>query len=104
LQLAFIKLTNSAKIGYCTVVWDALVYSSLYSKEFGRIEKSTYIVDYQIIESISKDIFQFQFYFFNFPVDFNLPNYYEACGLRGAEEVDEAEDYEAPGSNPGQEL
>jgi hypothetical protein len=23
---------------------------------------------------------------------------------RGAEEVDEAEDYEAPGSNPGQEL
>jgi hypothetical protein len=25
-------------------------------------------------------------------------------GLRGAEEVDEAEDYEAPGSNPGQEL
>ncbi len=26
------------------------------------------------------------------------------CGLRGAEEVDEAEDYEAPGSNPGQEL
>jgi hypothetical protein len=26
------------------------------------------------------------------------------CGLRGAEEVDETEDYEAPGSNPGQEL
>jgi hypothetical protein len=26
------------------------------------------------------------------------------CGLRGAEEVDEAEDYEAPGSSPGQEL
>ncbi len=26
------------------------------------------------------------------------------CGLRGAEEVDEAEDYEALGSNPGQEL
>jgi hypothetical protein len=26
------------------------------------------------------------------------------CGLRGTEEVDEAEDYEAPGSNPGQEL
>jgi hypothetical protein len=25
----------------------------------------------------------------------------ENCGLRGAEEVDEAEDYEAPGSNPG---
>jgi hypothetical protein len=25
-------------------------------------------------------------------------------GLRGAEEVDEAEDYEAPGSNPGKEL
>ncbi len=25
-------------------------------------------------------------------------------GPRGAEEVDEAEDYEAPGSNPGQEL
>ncbi len=25
-------------------------------------------------------------------------------GLRGAEEVDEAEDYEAPGSNPGQEI
>jgi hypothetical protein len=26
------------------------------------------------------------------------------CGLRGAEEVDEAEDYEAPDSNPGKEL
>ncbi len=25
-------------------------------------------------------------------------------GLRGAKEVDEAEDYEAPGSNPGKEL
>ncbi len=25
-------------------------------------------------------------------------------GLRGAEQVDEAEDYEAPGSNPGKEL
>jgi hypothetical protein len=25
-------------------------------------------------------------------------------GLRGAEEVDEAEDYEAPSSNPSQEL
>ncbi len=25
-------------------------------------------------------------------------------GLRGTEKVDEAEDYEAPGSNPGQEL
>ncbi len=25
-------------------------------------------------------------------------------GLRGAVEVNEAEDYEAPGSNPGQEL
>jgi hypothetical protein len=25
-------------------------------------------------------------------------------GLRGAEEVDEAEDYKAPGSNPGKEL
>ncbi len=25
-------------------------------------------------------------------------------GLGGAVEVDEAEDYEAPGSNPGQEL
>jgi hypothetical protein len=29
---------------------------------------------------------------------------YSISGLRGAEEVDEAEDYEAPGSNPGQEL
>jgi hypothetical protein len=31
-------------------------------------------------------------------------HYAPISGLRGAEEVDEAEDYEAPGSNPGQEL
>ncbi len=31
-------------------------------------------------------------------------NLRDFSGLRGAEEVDEAEDYEAPGSNPGQEL
>ncbi len=33
-----------------------------------------------------------------------LLRFKEISGLRGAEEVDEAEDYEAPGSNPGQEL
>jgi hypothetical protein len=30
--------------------------------------------------------------------------YLSICGLRGAEEVDEVEDYEVPGSNSGQEL